>query len=59
MTSVQLIVRSQVMPTVGKGRYPVMWDSPLHAVNKIYCHWIIKKLLGPTTVQNIVRLEEI
>ena len=22
-----------------------MWDSPQYAVNMLYCHWLIKKLL--------------
>ena len=23
----------------------MIWDSPLYAVNMLYCHWLIKKLL--------------
>ena len=38
---------------------PLMWDSPLYAVNMFYYHWIIKKLLQPMAGQNIARLEGI
>lgn len=34
-----------------------MWDSPLLAVNVFCYHWLIKKLLGPMTVQNRARWE--
>ena len=34
----------------------MMWDSPLHAVNMLYYHWLV---LQSMTGQNIARLEEI
>lgn len=29
-----------------------MWDSPLHALNRFYHHWLIKVLLWPMTRWN-------
>ena len=35
----------------------LMWDSPLHAVNMFYYHWLIKKLFWPMAGQNTARPE--
>ena len=32
----------------------MMWDSPLYAMNMFYYHWLIKKLLGPITGQEVI-----
>ena len=32
-----------------------MWGTLLYAVNMIYFHWLMKKLLWPMTEENIAR----
>ena len=52
-------MRSMAISIAVKGRYPVMCGYPLYAVNMLYYHWLIKKLLQPIAGQNIARLKEI
>ena len=35
----------------------LIWDSPLDTVNMFHYHWLIKKLLSPTTEQNRAKQE--
>ena len=42
----------------GKKLIYLMWNSSLYAVNMLYYHWLIKKLLQPMAVQNRARQEQ-